>query len=104
MRLQSKIIALCLFASAASSCTTTLPATDSVRIATAPQEVQGCQFLGDIRGDHNLWGGAAVQIAINDATAQLKNKTAAKGGNVVLVTSSMTSWAGSNMAGKAYRC
>lgn len=89
---------------ALAGCSSTMPATDMVKIAVAQHEVAGCQYLAEVRGDHNLWGGMAVQIAINDATAQLKNKTAQAGGNTVLVTKSSTHMAGSNMAGKAYRC
>lgn len=87
-----------------SACATAGPTTDSVRVAVADQEVAACSHVGDVRGDHNLYGGAMVQIAINDATAQIKNQTAKLGGNTVLITSSVAHWAGANMSGKAYRC
>lgn len=85
-------------------CSTTTPASDMVNIAAAPQEVARCTYLAEVRGDNNLWGGAAVQVAVNDATAQIKNRTAQAGGNTVLVTKSLTHFAGANMSGKAYRC
>lgn len=97
-----KICILAAFALA--GCSNTMPASDMVKIAVAEQEVAGCKYLSEVRGDHNLWGGMMVQVAIDDATAQLKNKTAQAGGNTVLVTKSSSHMAGANMAGKAYRC
>lgn len=85
-------------------CSSTMPASDMVKIAVAEHEVAGCTYLSEVRGDHNMWGGMMVQRAIDDATAQLKNKTAQAGGNTVLVTKSSSHMAGANMAGKAYRC
>jgi hypothetical protein len=86
------------------SCATSGPASDFVKVAAADHEVASCTLLGEVRGDHNMFGGMMVQVAIDDATSQLKNKTANMGGNTVLITRSSAHWAGANMAGKAYRC
>lgn len=89
----------------ATSCSSTLPATDGVRVAVAEHEVAACKLLGSVSGKNtNVWGSMTLNVSINDATAQIKNGTAALGGNTVLITQSSTHIMGANMAGKAYKC
>ncbi|WP_157928863.1 DUF4156 domain-containing protein [Pararhizobium haloflavum] len=84
--------------------TTETQTTANVEITSAPFEVEGCERLGTVEGNHNLFGGAMVAIAIEAAENQMKNDAAAMGGNTILMTRSSSGWSGANMAGTAYRC
>lgn len=86
------------------ACTTATPQAANVRIVGAPQEVQGCTRIGNVRGDQNIYGGIFAGAAYDDALNQMKNKTAKAGGNTLLIISSSTGWAGANAMGDAYKC
>lgn len=61
-------------------------------------------MLGEVRGDHNMFGGAMIRVAIDDAENKIRAQAAKLGGNVVFLTRQSTGWAGANFAGTAYRC
>lgn len=88
----------------ASGCASTMPPPSDVRLTAAQSEVAECIRLGEVRGDHNLYGGVMYQLAVQAAESQIKNRAAKIGGNVVLLTNSTAGWAGANMAGVAYKC
>jgi hypothetical protein len=61
-------------------------------------------LIGEVTGNDHLNGGIASGTAEEQAHRRLMNAAAAKGGNVVLVTSSATGYNGSAQRGEAYRC
>lgn len=97
-------IALAGCALVLASCASTMPPPSDVRLTGSSAEVAGCTRLGEVRGDHNLYGGMMYQLAVQAAESQIKSRAAQMGGNVVLMTSSTAGFMGANMAGVAYRC
>ena len=89
---------------ALSGCASTLPAPDGVRITSRIADPAKCQYVGEVRGDHNLYGGVMVGLAQQSAESQIMNRAAQMGANTVEVSNSTAGWAGANMSGKAYRC
>ncbi len=87
------------------SCVSLSPAGDKVRVTANPEAVRNCTLLGEVKGAEHMWGGAAGQgIAENNAYKELKNRTAAMGGDTVLMVTSSTGFSGSVQRGEAYRC
>lgn len=99
-----RLLLISCFAVAVTGCTSTMPPPSDVRLTGSQSEVATCQRLGNVRGDHNLYGGMMYQLAVQAAESQIMNRAAQMGGNVVLLTSSTAGWAGANMAGVAYKC
>lgn len=85
-------------------CASTMPPPSDVRLTGSQADVASCERLGDVRGDHNLYGGMMYQLAVQAAESQIKNNAAKLGGNVVVLTRSTAGMMGANMAGIAYRC
>lgn len=80
------------------------PEAEAVRVTTNPAAVQGCEPLGEVKGSDHLNGGIGQGAAEENARRRLRNETAKRGGNVVLVESGQTGWGGSSQRGEAYRC
>ena len=99
-----KKLGLLVVALVSAGCVSTLPPPTDVRLTSTVSDVATCQMIGPVRGDHNLYGGAMYKLAEDAARAQIMNKAANMGGNVVLLSYSTVGWAGANMAGTAYRC
>ena len=88
------------------SCISTLtPQGQFVRVTSNPDAVHGCTLIGEVKGAEHMWGGVAGQgLAEESAMRELKNRTAAMGGNVVMITTSHTNTSGSVQRGEAYKC
>jgi hypothetical protein len=87
------------------SCVSVTPAGEKVRVTSNPEAVRNCALLGEVKGAEHLWGGWAGQgIAENNAYKELKNRTAAMGGDTALMVSSSTGFSGSVQRAEAYRC
>jgi hypothetical protein len=80
------------------ACASATPQGEKVRITSDPEAVQGCKFLGNVQSNSAL-GTESEEIT-------MKNKTAALGGNVLLISSfqAPTYGAGSLGVGEAYLC
>ena len=92
---------------ALSGCVTTTATGDAakVRITSNSEAVHGCKFLGNVRGDDHLNGGQFGQAAAEEsATNEMRNRTHAMGGNVILLVRSTTNTGGSSQLGEAYAC
>lgn len=86
-------------------CATVTPAGQKVRVTANPEVVRGCKYIGEVKGSDRMWGGLAGQgIAEDNAVIRLKNKDAAMGGNVVLMTVASTNTSGSSQRGEAHFC
>jgi hypothetical protein len=88
------------------ACTTApVQGSDAVEVVSSPGAVSGCQFLRNVRGDQNLYGGAILaKAAYEDAIQQMRNATAQAGGNRLFVAFGSTGILGANVVGDAYRC
>lgn len=71
-----------------------------VKMRSSAADVAKCKSLGDVEGADDVQ--IASDIREDNAIKALKNATAAKGGDTVLVIS--TSNKGSRQHGEAYRC
>lgn len=94
-----------LVAPALTSCATTLPPPDGVRMTSQIAHPENCELVGEVRGDNNLYGGYFMHdVAEKSANSQILQNAAKLGANTVLVEESTTGILGANMRGKAYRC
>ena len=85
-------LAVGVLVSALYGCVTLAPEAQSLRVTRDGADVAGCKILATVEGH-------PPYIGPNDAMNQLRNQAAARGGNVLLVTSfSFT------VTGVAYRC
>ena len=89
--LLSGMIAVCLLFAA---CETLAPDARAVRVASSDADVAGCTMLGTVTSE-------PPYVGPSDAMTQLKNNTAALGGNVLYLTST---GATKGRRGVAYRC
>ena len=86
-------------------CTSVPPGADAVRMVGSEQAIAGCQFLKQVRGDQNLYGGAFfARAAYDDALNQMKARTVEAGGNTLFIVNASTGMIGANTLGDAYRC
>lgn len=76
------------------------PAGAHVRLRSNAADVSNCTFLGEVTGADDIQ--IASDLREENALRALKNATAEKGGDTVLVIS--TSNQGSRQHGEAYRC
>jgi hypothetical protein len=85
--------------------TTVTGAGAKVRVTSNPESVRGCKPLGNVKGSDHWNGGTMGQgFAEESATNELRNNTAAMGGNTVLMVRSTTNTSGSTQLGEAYSC
>jgi len=81
------------------------PEGEKVRVTSNADAVKGCKLMGNVDASDRMNGGIAGQMAAEEnAQRTLKNKTAAMGANVVLVSTSTTGMSGSRVRGEAYAC
>lgn len=100
-----KLLLLVAVAAVVSGCVTTTAAGEKVLVTSNPDTVKGCRLLGQVKGSDHMWGGSAGQgIAEENATAELRNRAAQMGANVVFLSRSSTGFSGSSQLGEAYRC
>ena len=86
-------------------CVTLSAAGARVLVTSNPDTVKGCRLLGQVKGSDHMWGGSAGQgIAEENATAELQNRAAQMGANVVFLSRSSTGSSGSSQLGEAYLC
>lgn len=78
---------------ALAACATVLPEAESIRVTHEVGDVRGCRLLVALESVKPIW-------APTDALVDLRNKTAAAGGDIFLVTSGL----GMTIKGAAYRC
>jgi Domain of unknown function (DUF4156) len=80
-------------------CKTLTPEGAQVRVTSNPEVVRGCRFLGNVRDDGSNAAGSA-----NRVEDMLRSKTAALGGNVLMITSTTATPQITTMSGEAYSC
>jgi Domain of unknown function (DUF4156) len=88
----SAVIAVC-------ACKSLTPEGSKVRVTSNPEVVRGCTFLGNVRDEAMHAVGTPKR-----AEDMLRSKTAALGGNVLMVTTSTSTYALTAMSGEAYLC
>lgn len=85
-------------------CVSLTPQGNRARVTSNPAVVEGCDYLGEVKGD-SAWGGYATQsTGEKEAWKELKNEAGAMGADTVLLTKSTTGFSGSVTRGEAYRC
>jgi hypothetical protein len=77
----------------------------NVQVVGSAEAIKGCQFITQVRGDQNLYGGVLFhKAAMDDAVRQMKAKTAQAGGNRLYLVDSQVGAHGANTLGDAYLC
>jgi hypothetical protein len=74
------------------------PEGKQVRTINTSKAVQ-CRYVGLVSGHHRVWTGGYVA-----AQTDVKNKTAAAGGNAVVVLSQSDEYGDGNINAEAYSC
>lgn len=74
-----------------------------VRLVRDSGAVSGCQRLGEIHGS-SLVGGALGGVGYDNAMGEMREKTAAAGGNHLLLIDMQSGMMGAKGIGEAYRC
>lgn len=80
-------------------CLTLTPEAQAVRVTNNADAVRGCRFLGNVRDE----GTQMMPDPVHRVEDMLKGKTAALGGNVLMITN-MTSGDTVSGSGEAYSC
>ena len=66
---------------------------DNVRIANDSDRVEGCEFLGEVKGK-SAWGGMVENAAEAKALNNIKKNAWKMGANFVLMTTGKSGWGG----------
>lgn len=99
-----KIVLLCACVALA-GCVSANPGSEAVRIVKDREDVAGCRFIEQVRGNQNMIGGIVLAgAAYEDSLRIMKNKTVATGGNRLLLVDIQSGLGGANGIGDAYRC
>jgi len=77
---------------------------DGVRVTDDDERVEGCEYLGEVKGKSG-WGGALAQnVGEEKAYKHLKRNAWEMGGNTVLLLFGRSGWGGSKFRGEVYLC
>ena len=102
-----RALAACFSALALFSCTMTpqtmTPEQRSVRVTSNPDVVRGCQFLGNVSDEGVMFGTSKTSPA-ERVNNMLRVKTAALGGNVVMLSATGETRSTVTASGEAYKC
>ncbi len=99
IKIVSSIIAIGLF-----GCVSTTPEGAKVKTTRNSERVEGCDLIDDIESSSNWGGFAATGAAHDNALAELKNKAAEIGGNIILFSNVSNTMGGTRMSGEVYKC
>lgn len=83
-------------------CVSLTPAGDQVRIVRNANQVKDCRSLGEVES-RSAWGGMLTEAGYESDSRALRNETATRGGNTVLIFSEREGF-GTHMMGEAFRC
>jgi len=88
-----------------SGCATSLSTKGaSIRITSQPEDVKGCEYLGQLTSSSSWGGFAATGLGFESAMNELKNKAAQMGANTLLTQLISNTMGGTRMIGDAYKC
>ena len=102
MRVAREIGILSVAAMLLGSCAVANQQGESVRVVGGMGDVSGCKMLQEME-EYSGWGGLMANVGNQNNIASMRNKTAAMGGDTLLVLSQSNGFMAS-VNGQAYRC
>ncbi len=85
-------------------CVSLTPEAERVRMVRNPNDVLSCTKLGGLESTSWAWGGFAAAAGLENNKADIQNRTAALGGDTVLLLQERATYLAPHTYGEAYRC